>query len=71
MAFPAHNSEVILNYLDDLEDLHLAEKRLADIQKGKTKTMKLDEVERKLGFTDSRQLRKKKNLVKKGTIPTS
>ena len=44
--------EAILEYLDDLEDLYLAEKRLTNIQRGKTKTMKLDEVERELGLAD-------------------
>jgi RHH-type rel operon transcriptional repressor/antitoxin RelB len=44
--------EAILEYLDDLEDLYLAEKRLANIQRGKTKTMKLDEVEHELGLAD-------------------
>ena len=32
--------EAILEYIDDLEDLYLAEKRLGDIQKGKTKRFK-------------------------------
>ena len=44
--------EAILEYLDDLEDLYLAEKRLANIQRGKTKTIKLDDVERELGLAD-------------------
>ena len=44
--------EAILEYLDDLEDLYLAEKRLSSLQKGKTKTMKLDEVEHELGLAD-------------------
>ena len=44
--------EAILEYLDDIEDLYLAEKRLTSIQKGKTKTMKLDEVEHELGLAD-------------------
>jgi RHH-type rel operon transcriptional repressor/antitoxin RelB len=44
--------EAILEYLDDLEDLYLAEKRLTNIQRGKTKTMKLDDVEHELGLAD-------------------
>ena len=42
----------ILEYLDDLEDLNLAEKRLSNIQKGKTKTIKLNQLERELGLAD-------------------
>jgi RHH-type rel operon transcriptional repressor/antitoxin RelB len=42
----------ILEYLDDLEDLYLAEKRLSNIQKGKTKTIKLNQLERELGLAD-------------------
>jgi RHH-type rel operon transcriptional repressor/antitoxin RelB len=44
--------QAILEYLDDLEDLYLAEKRLNNIQKGKTKTIKLDQLERDLGLAD-------------------
>jgi len=44
--------QAILEYLDDLEDLYLAEKRLNNIQKGKTKTIKLDQLERELGLAD-------------------
>jgi RHH-type rel operon transcriptional repressor/antitoxin RelB len=44
--------EAILEHLDDLEDLYLAEKRLGNIQKGKTKTIKLDQLERELGLAD-------------------
>jgi RHH-type rel operon transcriptional repressor/antitoxin RelB len=44
--------EAILEYIDDLEDLYLAEKRLGDIQKGKTKTIKLNQLERELGLAD-------------------
>ena len=44
--------EAILEYLDDLEDLYLAEKRLTNIQRGKTKTIKLDDVEHELGLAD-------------------
>ena len=45
-------TEAILEHLDDLEDLYLAEKRLNSIQKGKTKTIKLTQFERELGLAD-------------------
>jgi RHH-type rel operon transcriptional repressor/antitoxin RelB len=41
--------EVILEYLDNLEDLYLAEKRLSNIKNGKTKAIKLNQLERELG----------------------
>lgn len=44
--------EAILEHLDDLEDLYLAEKRLIDIRSGKSATYTLDEVERELGLAD-------------------
>lgn len=44
--------EAILEYLDDLEDLYLAEKRLSNIKNDKTKTLKLDQLERELGLVD-------------------
>ena len=34
----------ILKYLDDLEDLYLAEQRLIDIRAGKSQTVPLEEV---------------------------
>ena len=37
-------TEAILEYLEDLADLHLAEQRLRDIQNGKRKTVPLEEV---------------------------
>ncbi len=40
--------EAIVEYIDDLEDLYLAQKRSALIDKGKTRTMSLDEVEHEL-----------------------
>ena len=42
--------EAIIEYIDDLEDLYLAQKRYALIEKGKSTTMSLDEVERGLGL---------------------
>ena len=41
--------EAIVEYIDDLEDLYLAQKRYALIEKGKSKTLTLDEVEAQLG----------------------
>ena len=36
--------EAILEHLDDLEDIYLAEKRLEDIQAGRTQTVPRDDV---------------------------
>lgn len=36
--------EAIRDHLDDLEDLYLAEQRLADIQSGQTQTIPLEEL---------------------------
>ena len=36
--------EAILEHLDDLEDIYIAEKRLADIRAGRVKTIPLEEV---------------------------
>ena len=44
--------EAILEYLDDLEDLYLAEQRLIDIRSGKTQTVPLTEVMRRYGLGD-------------------
>lgn len=44
--------EAILEYLDDLEDLYLAEQRLIDLRAGRSRTYTLDEVERDLGLAD-------------------
>jgi RHH-type rel operon transcriptional repressor/antitoxin RelB len=44
--------EAILEYLDDLEDIYLAEKRLEDIRAGRSRTYTLEEVERDLGLAD-------------------
>ena len=44
--------EAILEYLDNLEDLYLAEKRLSNIKNGKTKVIKLNQLERELGLAD-------------------
>ncbi len=47
-----HAREAILEYLDDLEDLYLAERRLIDNRAGKSRTYTLEEVERELGLAD-------------------
>jgi RHH-type rel operon transcriptional repressor/antitoxin RelB len=39
--------EAILQYLDDLEDIYLAEKRLAEIRAGRTKPIPLQKVMRR------------------------
>ena len=44
--------EAILEHLDDLEDLYLAEQRLIDNRAGKSKTYTLDEVVKDLGLED-------------------
>lgn len=44
--------EAILEHLDDLEDLYLAEQRLVEIRTGRSKTYTLEEVERSLGLAD-------------------
>lgn len=41
--------EAILEYLDDLEDLYLAEKRLEDIRAGRSQTVSLEEVMKRYG----------------------
>ena len=44
--------EAILEHLDDLEDLYLAEQRLIDHRAGRSRTCTLEEVERELGLAD-------------------
>ncbi|EGV17420.1 type II toxin-antitoxin system RelB family antitoxin [Thiocapsa marina] len=44
--------EAILEHLDDLEDLYLAEQRLIDIRAGKTQTVPLDELMKRYGLDD-------------------
>ncbi len=44
--------EAILEYLADLEDIYLAEKRLEDIRAGRTTTVSLEEVMRRYGMAD-------------------
>lgn len=44
--------EAILEHLDDLEDLYLAEQRLIDLKAGRTRAVSLEEVERTLAVED-------------------
>lgn len=44
--------EAILEHLDDLEDLYLAEHRLTENRAGRSKTLSLEDVERDLGLAD-------------------
>ena len=44
--------EAIREYLDDLEDLHLAEQRLKDIHEGKSQTVPLGKVLKEHGLAD-------------------
>jgi len=41
--------EAILKHLEDLEDIHIAEKRLEDLRAGRSKTVPLEAVMRKHG----------------------
>jgi RHH-type transcriptional regulator, rel operon repressor / antitoxin RelB len=42
--------EALVEYIDDLEDLYLAQKRYASVEKGRSSTLTLDEVERRIGL---------------------
>lgn len=44
--------QAIVEYLDDMEDLHLAEKRYAALLAGKGETMSLEDAERLFGLAD-------------------
>ena len=44
--------EAILEHLDDLEDIYIAEKRLADIRAGRSTTVSLEEVMKRYGMVD-------------------
>jgi RHH-type transcriptional regulator, rel operon repressor / antitoxin RelB len=44
--------EALIEQLDDLEDLYLAEQRLADIKSGKSKTTSLADVMAEYGLDD-------------------
>ena len=42
--------EAILQHLEELEDIYLAEKRLAEIRAGRVRTMPLEKVMRRYGL---------------------
>ncbi|HLH51599.1 MAG TPA: DUF6290 family protein [Roseiarcus sp.] len=44
--------QAILEYLDEIEDLYLAEQRWLSLQRGETRTASLEQVERELGLDD-------------------
>ena len=44
--------EAILEHLDDLEDIYMAEQELADIHAGRVKTIPLEEVMKEYGMVD-------------------
>jgi RHH-type transcriptional regulator, rel operon repressor / antitoxin RelB len=44
--------EAILNHLDDLEDLYLAENRLNDLREGRSGSIPLDDLIRRHGVED-------------------
>ena len=45
-------SEAILEHLEDMEDIYLAEKRLANIRNGKSKAIPLRDVMKRYGLED-------------------
>jgi RHH-type rel operon transcriptional repressor/antitoxin RelB len=45
--------EAILEYLDDLEDVYLAEQRLADLRAGRSSTITLEEAMKSYGIFES------------------
>lgn len=47
-----HIREAILNYIEDLEDYYLAEKRYRELEAGKSKRISLEEMEHELGLVD-------------------
>jgi RHH-type rel operon transcriptional repressor/antitoxin RelB len=44
--------EAILAYIEDMEDLYLADKSMRALKSGKVKAIPLDQVERNLGLAD-------------------
>lgn len=42
--------EAILEHLDDIEDVYLAEKRLEDVRAGRTQTIPLQKIMKKYGM---------------------
>jgi RHH-type rel operon transcriptional repressor/antitoxin RelB len=44
--------EALSEYIADMEDIYLAEKRFEDLRAGRSSTMTLEEVEKALGLAD-------------------
>jgi RHH-type rel operon transcriptional repressor/antitoxin RelB len=44
--------EAILQYLDDLEDIYLAEKELEAVRSGRSRTIPLEKIMRRYGLED-------------------
>ena len=44
--------EAILQHIEELEDIYLAEQRAADVRAGRSKTISLDELEQQYGLED-------------------
>jgi len=44
--------EAILEYLEDLEDLYLAEKELAEVRAGRSSTISLEDLMKRYGMVD-------------------
>ena len=44
--------EAIREHLDDLEDIYIAEQRLADLRAGRSRTFSVEEVRAELGLDD-------------------
>ena len=44
--------EAIVEHMDDLEDIYLAERRLEDLRAGRSRAFTLEEVERDLGLAN-------------------
>jgi RHH-type transcriptional regulator, rel operon repressor / antitoxin RelB len=44
--------EAILEYLEDMENLYIAEQRMADIKAGRSKTIPLEELMKRYGMED-------------------
>jgi RHH-type rel operon transcriptional repressor/antitoxin RelB len=42
--------EAILQYLDDLEDIYLAEKELADVRSGRSRPIPIEKIMRRYGL---------------------
>jgi RHH-type transcriptional regulator, rel operon repressor / antitoxin RelB len=47
-----HAREAILEHLDDLEDMYLAEQRLADLRAGRSEAVPLREIVKRHGIRD-------------------